>query len=316
MNRRKTIKRPSRLLRAFSRRPRNRRIRAARSSRADSAKGRGVVENTSEVAPRRPDRKRIEIKAVARGILSVVLVAVKVTAALGLLAGAGFGGYHAYQRVMASTYFDINRVDVQGTRQAAAQDLQRLVQTVRGENIFTVDLDSVSRSIQGHPWVKAVRVRRELPGTLRVTVTEHKARSLLLMGHLYLVSSDGVVFKQADPDEQEGLPVITGISRLTYLNEPARTQARVRKALHALDRYYGKVRPALSEVHVNKEGRITLYVRRGGVAVRMGDEVSPDRLSKLDAVWAALGPDARRARVLFLDNETRTDRVTVRMGSY
>jgi len=50
--------------------------------------------------------------------------------------------------------------------------------------------------------------------------------------------------------------------------------------------------------------------------VRVGTELTEERMEKMDAVWAALGPDVRRARVLYLDNVARKDRVTVRMGGY
>jgi hypothetical protein len=48
----------------------------------------------------------------------------------------------------------------------------------------------------------------------------------------------------------------------------------------------------------------------------MGNEITDERLKKLDAVWTALGPDSSGARVVYLDNEARTNRVTVRMNSY
>jgi cell division septal protein FtsQ len=112
------------------------------------------------------------------------------------------------------------------------------------------------------------------------------------------------------------MPVITGISRMGYLNHPRKAHARIARALEALDRYYDKVRPKLSEVHIGKRDEISLYLQRGGVALRMGDEVTDERLRKMDAVWAALGPEMRRARAVFLDNVARKDRVTVRMGQY
>jgi len=136
------------------------------------------------------------------------------------------------------------------------------------------------------------------------------------MGHLYLVNTAGIVFKRADPDECVGMPVITGISRMSYLNHPRLARERVARGLKALDRYYSKVRPPLSEVHIGKLGEITLHLKKGGLAIRMGDGITDERLKKMDAVWAALGPEVRRVRAIFLDNVARRERVTVRMGQY
>ena len=49
--------------------------------------------------------------------------------------------------------------------------------------------------------------------------------------------------------------------------------------------------------------------------MRLGNDPSDKRLGRFDVVWAALGPETARTRVVFLDNEIRADRVTVRMGS-
>ena len=247
---------------------------------------------------------------------AVALAVVKVTAVLIVLAGLGVGGYISYQRVMSSTYFNVDRIELRSVRRAPAHQVRALAESARGKNILTLDLAALRRAVESHPWVKEAAVERELPRTVKVSVVEHKARALLLMGHLYLVNPEGLVFKRADPEEQEGMPVITGLSRMTYLNHPGQARKRIQKALVALDRYYSQVRPPLSEVHVSQRGQITLHLRQGGVAIRLGSELSQQRLAKLDAVCAALGPEARRARVVFLDNEARKDRVTVRMGSY
>jgi cell division protein FtsQ len=240
----------------------------------------------------------------------------KVLLLLALVGGTGFGLYRAYVWVLSTDYLGVKRIEVLSARRAPVGEIQRLVHSVRGRNILSIDLDEVEQAVAGHPWVIDARAERKLPDTVRIEVTEHRERALLLMGHLYLVNDRGQVFKRADPEDQEGMPVITGISRLTYLNDQATAERQIRKALDAIDRYRSRMRPALSEINVSPRGAITLYHRRGGLAVRVGKELTEARLRKMDAVWAALGPDVSRARVLFLDNEARTDRVTVRMGSY
>lgn len=292
MNRRKTIVRPFSLGRLFGRQQ-NRRLKA-------------------KASPRQP----VDVRGLLRGLGRVALVGGKVLALLLLLAGVGFGGYAGYRRVMSSTYFTVQRLEVQAARRASAAEIVRLMQAAKGRNIFTVDLSALRRNVLAHPWVKDAQIERELPGTLRVAITEHKARALLLMGHLYLVNDEGEVFKRVELDEAEGLPVITGIARLDFLNQPQAVKPRLRQALAYLDRYYSQVRPRLAELHLGERGEVTMVMERGGVAVRMGTDVTDERLQRLDAVWAALGPEVGRARILFLDNETRKDRATVRMGNY
>jgi cell division protein FtsQ len=300
MNRRRTIERRFSLARLFGRPGHNRRLRKpARPAEAGAA----------PVSPR-------EWGALGRRLGRAALTTLKCAVLAALLLGVGVGGYYGYRRVAASTYFTVKAIEVRGSRRAPREEIARSVESVRGRSIFTADLEAVARAARAHPWVREARVRRELPSRIVIEVSEHRAQALLLLGHLYLVADDGEVFKRAALDEVEGLPVITGVDRLAYLSDEAPARARILRALEVLRRYYdGAPRPALSEVQVGARDEVTLYLRNGGAAIRLGADPSAARLVQFDRVWAALGPDARRARVMFLDNEVRADRVTVRLGA-
>jgi cell division protein FtsQ len=301
MNRRKTIARSFSLWRLLGSRQ-NRKVRP-RSSQAEAAE--------------RPRRDLgAAVRSVFRTLLRGLATAAKVTALLAVLGGAGATGYYAYCRVVTSTYFRVQEIVVRGASHAPESEIDRLVHSVQGRNIFTIDVADIERAVEGHPWVKSATIGRRLPRTLHIDVEEHRPVALVLLGHLYLVSQEGVVFKRAERGEREELPVITGIDRLTYLNTPARAEARVREALEALARYNSGGRPKLSEVHLKKDGAIALHLHRGGAAIRVGEELTETKLARLDAVWTALGPEAAAARIVFLDGQARQDRVVVRMGSY
>jgi cell division protein FtsQ len=245
------------------------------------------------------------------------LLAAKAALVGAVLLGAGMGGYLSYQRLMTSDTFRIQAIRVEGARNAPAEELQRLAQDLLGRHIFNADVAAARAAVMEHPWVRSASLHRRLPDTVVVEVQEHEPRALLLIGHLYLVNPEGQVFKRAAVGETAGLPVITGLARLDYLNNPQAAGERIRRALAALERYgQGRGRPPLSEINVSPRGTVTLFLQRGGVALHFGNGVSEDRLQKLDAVWAALGPETGRARAVFLDNEAHRSRVTVRMGSY
>jgi cell division septal protein FtsQ len=292
MNRRKTIEKPWSLARLLGQ-PRNRRLRA------------------KQPAAQRPPR---DIRAALQATLRGALWTAKALAVLVALGGVGWGGFHGYRRATTSTTFSVKEIRVVGAQRAPKEEVTRLVESLRGRSILGVDLQAARRAVESHPWVKKARIHRELPGRVVIEITEHKAQALLLLGHLYLVDGDGRVFKRANLDEVEGMPVITGIERLEHLNDPVTSRRRIQWALQALLRYGAHARPALSEVRVGLRDQITFYLRSGGEAVRLGNDLSEERLARFDSVWTALGPETRRARVVFLDNEVRADRVTVRMG--
>jgi cell division protein FtsQ len=149
---------------------------------------------------------------------------------------------------------------------------------------------------------------------LVIEITEQKASALLLMGHLYLVNSEGHIFKRAELAETEGLPIITGLERIDYLNDQEHARQKIIRALTAIQQYNVKPRPQLSEINIGEREEITFYLRHGQ-AVRLGTKITDEKLQKFDTVWTALGTDASRTRLVFLDHEVRSDRVIVRMNN-
>ena len=123
------------------------------------------------------------------------------------------------------------------------------------------------------------------------------------------------IFKRAQRGETEGLPLVSGLDRATLLKNRVYARLWIQRALSVIARYYAQPRPPLSEVRLGTQGELTLFLRRGGIALRFGRTFSEERLRKLDAVWRALGPKkVKRLRALLLDHEARADRVIARLS--
>ncbi len=277
------------------------------------AKARGDERRRARAELRRR-RLHERVTGVAKAVGRGALITVKLLAMLALLGVAGLGGYHGYQRMQRSTYFDVDKVTISGTRHSLPSELQERIAGVKGRSIFDLELDAVAQALQRHPWVKRAKVLRQLPRTLRVEIVEHRVQAAILLGHFYLVSREGQVFKRAELAEAEGLPLITGVERKELVTRPKRAGERIKVALGALSAYQRRVRPPLSEVHIGAGDEVTFFLRKSGTALRFGTRLSERRLAQLDAIWAALGADSGRARALYFDHEVRGDQVVVRMA--
>lgn len=232
-----------------------------------------------------------------------------------LVAGAlAVGAVRLARFAMTSPRFAVREIRIEGARRAGSDELRGRIGIEPGANVFRVRLGDVVRDVRSSPWVQKARARRELPGRIVVEVVEYEPRALALLGHLYLVDGDGHVFKRAAPEETAGLPVVTGLDRVDFVSDRAAGEARLREAVAFLDEYRRRGRPELAEIHLEPTGRPTLYTRDGAVQIRLGDGPLDRRLARLDVVWAALGPEARRVRAIYLDHRTRQDRVTVRVA--
>jgi len=74
--------------------------------------------------------------------------------------------------ILASPLFGVRRVDVTGAQYVDAEVLARVEESMRGTSVFTVDLDSARRRIEGDPWVKSARLRWYLPDRVVIDIVE------------------------------------------------------------------------------------------------------------------------------------------------
>ncbi len=231
------------------------------------------------------------------------------------LAALSLGGYAGYRFVTSSHYFALRKVTFSPTEHVSAQQLRALAALSSKDNVFSLDLAAVARRVASHPWILSAKATRRLPGEIHVEVVEQQPVAAVLMGGMYLVNASGALFKRAAFDEARALPLVTGISRDEYEQRPGGARERIRIALAAL-RAYGarKGRPLLGEVHLDERNAVTLYARKTGLQIRLGRGAFLTKLSRFDAVWAALGDRRRLLRVVRLDNRVRPERVTVRLA--
>ena len=230
------------------------------------------------------------------------------------LAGAGFG---AHRFVTRSSHFALRTLRISTPlKHVTAASLAARAGVALGANLFAVDLAEIARDVQQEPWIFSAHARRELPSTVVVDVVE-RAACVVALNALYLADAQGVLFKRANPDEAATLPVITGVDRDQYLSEPERVRSMVRDALTVSGAWKQRAgRPALGELHVDHLLGVTAYTATGAVGVRLGrvDETLAARLERFDAVWSALADAGEKARLIYLDNRARPDRVTVKLA--
>lgn len=230
----------------------------------------------------------------------------------------GAAGYGAHFLVTHSRHFAVSALKFPSLRHVSEESLQARAGLALGTNLFAVDLAEIERKVLEEPWVKEARARRELPSSIVVDVVERDAACVVALDALYLADARGNVFKRANPDEAAALPVVTGVERDAYLAEPDQARAHVQEALGVAGAWRSEAsRPAIGEVHWDKLGGVTVYTREGAVGVRLGRPGSPTeleaRLRRFDRVWAALAESGESARVIYLDNRARPDRVTVKL---
>jgi cell division septal protein FtsQ len=241
----------------------------------------------------------------------------KALVVVAFVAGAVFAGRQIVRHVIASPRFAVRDIQVGPSTRVSGDEISELCGVHPGDRLLAVDPDAVAARLATHPWILSARVRRDLPSTLAIEVTERQAVASALLGALYLLDDAGRPFKRATFAEADGLPVITGITREQYAGVRATSEAVFRQAIGLFATYTDghSDRPKLSEVHVDTHAGFTLVLLDGSGEIRLGRGDFAEKLARFDRIVAALGPRSPAAlRTVYLDGPL-SDRVTLRMAA-
>ena len=124
-----------------------------------------------------------------------------------------FGVYQSLAFAFTTPLLRVNRISVHGNVRLSSGEVQALVEDLRGTSILRLDLDAFRQRLVGSPWIAEVGLRRVLPSTVEVFVSERRPIGLCRMGpDLYLVDDTGTVIDQFGPQYAEfDLPIIDGL---------------------------------------------------------------------------------------------------------
>lgn len=210
----------------------------------------------------------------------------------------------------------IRTVRYDGLRHIAREELTALSPVKAGDNLLAADLEAMERALAHHPWVKSAVAHRRLPPEIEVRVQEREARALVDFGGLYLVDREAQVYKRAAVGDRLDLPVITGFSREDYVQRRTDVEALLSGAVALLEGYSSEGLAALaavSEIHMDADEGVTLFLGDEGIQARLGAGDLPSKLARLRLVLESLRARGARADILHLDNRQHPSWITVRL---
>jgi cell division protein FtsQ len=278
--------------------PSNRRVKASQLP----------LDLAQEPAPPPASRRRppSRVLAALRTALGIVLV---VSAAIGV-------AWTARRHVMTSPRFAVTEVDVVGQSRRTAEAITAESGVTSGANIFSLDLDGARAKILADPWISQATLARRLPGTILVQVTERKPAALVALGDTYLATAEGEPFKKLEVGDPIDLPLVTGLRQEALDDDREGTMRTIRRAIDLAAEYdHGALarRAPLEEVHVDSDGTFAVVVGRSAMQLVLGGPPFRRKLDQAARVVAELDKRGAKAESIMLDNDTRPERVVVRM---
>jgi cell division protein FtsQ len=260
--------------------------------------------------PRRPGRLLLWARASAHfGKLGFGVLLVFATACA--------TAYGAYRLALSSSQFALQKLDVTSSRRLSERELLARAGIELGQNLLGVDVRAAEERLLGDPWIRSVRLVRQLTHTLRVELVEREALALAsLDGDLFVVGADGEPFKAWQAGDPDDLPVLTGVTLDALAKDRIGATTRLATGLSVLSHYERlpiSQQHRAQEVNLSPDGAVVLSVGARGVSLHLGQGPWPKKMLMVAEVMRTFESKRELPGVIFLDNALHPERVVVRM---
>jgi cell division protein FtsQ len=161
-------------------------------------------------ADRRFRRSHVKPAKRRRGWRALV-VPVAIGAALAV--AAGYGTYRVARLLSDGDLLPIERITVRGNTRLSRGEVMALVGGLQGQSLVRTDLGRWRERLLASTWVRDAALRRSLPSTIEVVVSEREPMGLArLDGDMYLIDERGQIIDQYGPQYVDlDLPIVDGL---------------------------------------------------------------------------------------------------------
>jgi cell division protein FtsQ len=229
------------------------------------------------------------------------------------IAIVSYAGYRATTLVLHASALQVRRISVHGNVRVSSGEVQAIIDGLRGSSILTADLPRYRRRLLESPWVADVAMRRVLPSTVEVFVSERRPMGLCRLGpDLYLVDAQGTLIDAFGPQYAEfDLPIIDGLVRPPSSGQPTIDEKRAELAARAIEAIAARrdLAQRISQIDVRDAHDVVVLMQNDPALLHLGEERFLERLQ----AYVDLAP-ALRDRVPEMDyvDMRFDDRVYVR----
>ena len=204
----------------------------------------------------------------------------------------GYAGYRALDLVVNASALQVSRIVVRGNVRLTSGEVQAIIEGLRGSSILTADLDRYRRRLRASPWVADVALRRVLPSTVEVFVSERRPVGLCrLGGALYLIDRRGTVIDEFGPQYAAiDVPIVDGLVRAPGAGTSSIDEARAGLAARVIDEVAGhpEIAQRVSQIDVS-DGHDAVVLLDGDPALlHLGEDRFLERLQAYTDLAPAL----------------------------
>jgi cell division protein FtsQ len=234
---------------------------------------------------RKHEGRRALLLRLARWTIALAILAYGAQRAVGLVADAGS--------------LRVNHVVIHGSHRLSNGEVSMLLAGLRGEHILRANLGEWRARLLTSPWVADASLRKALPSTVAVTITEREPLGIGRFGDgLYLVDDKGAIIDEYGPNYAElDLPIIDGLAGSAAQSSLEVDSARADLAMRLLRAAQArKLGRRISQVDVSDARNAVVILDGDPALIRLGNDRFLERLQS----YLELAP-ALRERVPDVD---------------
>jgi cell division protein FtsQ len=274
----------------------------------------------SSTATQRPTRRESTGEALVgrlRALLGYVPAFLKVVLAI-VVGVVIFAGYRA---AASASFFQVRKVEVQGTSKVSADEVQAIVRKeVEKTGVWQADLKGMNARLEKLPWIKTAVVSRVLPDGIRVRITERVPRAVVrtASGRFRWVDEDAVLLGEMLPTDQIPPFFLRGLNEEDPEGARAENRERVEKFME-LQRAWDAagLSERVSEVNLIdiRDIRAQLAGDDSHIEIRLGSQDHGKRLKDGLEVLDGQKQSARGSLISYIDLSQGNKRAIVGLTS-
>jgi len=210
---------------------------------------------------------------------------------LAVAGAAGLVMFRARSLMARVGLLQVEHISVAGNERLSKGEVLGLLEGLRGESLFGADLDSWRRKLMASPWVRDAALRRSLPSTVDVAISERTPVGVSRVGDaMYLVDERGILIDQYGPQYSDlDLPLVDGLATPSTDGTSTDT-ARTELASRIITSI--RTRPALakklSQIDVTDLHNASVILSGDPAVIYLGDEQFVQRLQQYVDLASAL----------------------------
>jgi cell division protein FtsQ len=217
-----------------------------------------------------------------------------------VVAALAFGCYRVSIAAAQAHVLQVDRILVRGNERLSRGEVMAVLTGLRGESLVWTDLDAWRRRLLASPWVGDAALRRSLPSTVEVVISERQPVGIgRINGDMYVVDDRGVIIDQYGPQYTDlDLPIVDGLSASPNDSPTMTDETRADLAARLIAAI--KAKPAiarrLSQIDVSDAHNAKVILSGDPAVIYLGDDQFLPRLESYLQLAAAL-----RERVAEID---------------